>query len=366
MNCITPAARFMAAAILAVSLFPAMSVADSLQAVSLQDGYEAHSIELGVPYGGSIAVNPQTPNQLYVSAGNYGEHTLLTIDTDTGTTRSLSPVIGNIGGLAVLNNGDIAITENLTSDTILRARDLDSDGAYFAPGEITELITPILADATFSGAQLAVAPPENDANIPAGSLVVQTADGGTSAELLVIRDPESSPAYYPVGEAWFAGFMYNGGIAFTSDGNVLCGISEFPVGRIDALVNANGNEQIDAGEAHELIGGDVLVNSLSDLTVSGDGRLVTTENSGTVRWFDLPNDLASGSVEASGVLAETNATYLSSVRIDAPQRPFVPGAAWPVATVYVGGYVSFPAATNLLAISPVPAPAAARDWALFQ
>lgn len=389
MNCITHAARrhrqphaqpqrsntpgnpqrahvFSGMALTALLLYPALTTADTLQAVSLADGYEARSIELGVPYGGSIAVDPDNPRQLYVSAGNFGEQTLLTVNTDTGATHTLSPVIGNIGGLAVLTNGDLAISENLASETILRARDLDADGAYFSTGEITELIAPILADANFTGAHLVVAPPNNAAQIPAGSLIVQTADGGNLSELLVIRDPETSPAYYPPGAAWFDGFTYNGGVAFAPAGDVLCGISEFPVGRVEALVNANGNNQIDAGESHELLGADVLINSISDLTASGDGKLMITENGGNVRWFDLPADLADGSIETSGVLVETNGGYLSSVRIDSPERPFTPGSAWPVATVYVGGFVTYLGATNLLAISPVPAPAAARDWSLFQ
>ncbi len=340
--------------------------ANSLEVTSLAPGYVAHSIELGVPFGGAVAQHPQDENILYCSAGNYASHTILEVRLDTGTTRTVTPKVGNVGGLAVLGNGDLAITDNddLTSDTILRARDLDADGAFFAPGEITELIAPILTGSSFTGAQLAVAPHGNAAGIPAGSLLVQTADG-TDSEILVITNPENAPAYYPAGAAWFSGFTYKGGIAFTPAGHVLCGISEFPTGRVAALVNSNGNDRIDTGEQHNIIDGSVLTNSISDIGASADGKLVVTENSGTVRLFNLPSDLSSGSARG-GILAQTNGNYISCACIDFPGRPFTQSAtAGSRATVYLGGFVTFPAATNLVAITPVAGPASARGWELY-
>jgi hypothetical protein len=353
------------AAAIAIFLSAAPSAADTLQAISLLPGYVAKPIQLGVPFGGAIAQNPQDENILYVSAGNYGAHTLLEVNVNTGVNRTISPVIGNIGGLAVLNNGDLAITENLTSETILRARDVDGDGAYFSPGEITELLTPILVDSTFTGAQLAVAPADNRAAIPAGSLLVQTADGAGLSEILIIENPETAPAWYPAGASWFSGFTYNGGIAFTDYGDVLCGISEFPVGRITALVNTNENNRIDAGETRDIVGPDVLENSISDLSSAAYGVTAVVENSGTVRTFNIPENPLTDALPTVGVLAETNATYLSSARFNFPNRSFGQYVGDPVATLYVGGYVTFPAATNLLAISPTTPPASAKEWQLF-
>jgi len=355
---------FAAAAVLAWA--PGCLHADSIIAESLSAGYQASSIELGQPFGGSIAQHPTNANLLYVSYGDFAFHKVMAVALDTGSTRTVTPYLGNVGGLAVLNNGDLAISENddFTSDTILRARDLNGDGDFIDVGEITELIAPILTTAgNFTGAQMTVAPAGNAAGIPAGSLVVQTADGGTNSELLVIENPETAPAFRPVGGGFYTGFTYNGGVGFSHEGHVICGVSEFPVGRIDALVNTNGDMDIDAGEAHTIADGTMLTNSLADLSVTADGRVITSENGGTIRSFQLPGDLLTGMATPS-VLAVTNASYISTVRVDFPDRPFgsAPGAR---STLYAGGYVTFPAATNLLAIKAL-APASVEDWRLFE
>ncbi len=342
------------------------AIADTLEITTLAPGYLAHSIELGVGFGGAIAQHPADENILYASVGPYSMHSILEVQLDTGTTRTVTPVVGNVGGLAVLANGDLAITDNddFTSDTILRARDLNADGDWLDAGEITELIAPILTNGSFTGAQLTVAPAGNQAGIPAGSLLVQTADGGTNSEILVIQNPESNPAYYPSGAAWFSGFNYNGGLAFTPEGHVVCGISEFPAGRVAALVNTNADDNIDAGEFNDIVTTSQLTNSISDLGTTGDGKLITSENGGTIRMFQLPDNLLAGTATGT-VLAETNAGYVSSARVDFPARPFTRGAASPLATVYIGGFVTFPAATNLLAITPKTGPSSAAGWELF-
>lgn len=363
-NRITHGAAFAAA--FAV-LMPPAAFADTLTASYIAPGYFAHSIELGVPFGGAVAQHPEDEGLLFVSAGNYANHTILEVQLDTGTTRTITPKVGNVGGLAVLNNGDLAITDNddSSSDTILRARDLNGDADFLDEGEITELIQPILTGSSFTGAQLAVAPGDNASGIPAGALLVQTADGDNS-EVLVISNPEDAPAYYPPGAAWFSGFTYNGGLAFTPEGNVLCGISEFPIGRIAALVNLNGNDRIEPGEHHDIVDGSVLENSISDIGASADGKVIVSENSGTIRMFQLPEDLLAGTA-TGGVLAETNGTYVSCARVDFPDRPFIRlDGSRPRATVYLGGFVSYPAATNLLAITPLAGPASARGWELYE
>lgn len=352
------------AAVCAVGFSAAPAQADTLSADFLAPGYTAESIELGVPFGGAVAQHPGKAHILYVSAGNYGEHTILEVNTDTGTTQTVSPVVGNVGGIAVLDNGDLAITENMIQDTILRARDLDSDGLFLSAGEISTLIAPPGEPGTFTGEQVTVVPADNAAGLPAGTLLVQTAEGGAGSDLLAIINPESAtPAYLPATGGWFSGYIYNGGIGFSPVGHVIMGESAFPVGRVLALVNANNNDRIEAEEAHEIVGFDTLEDSISDLAVSGDGLLVTTENSGLVRWFDLPADLSTQTVQTSGVLALTNGVYLSSARLREPAKSFRSGAPWTATTsLLLGGYVSYPAATNLLVIKPVPAPASACGW----
>jgi len=354
------------AAAIAACLLAAPGHADELQANTLAPGYSARSINLGVPFGGAIAIHPAKPRILYVTYGNYSDHRVLRLDLDTGTTATVTPVVGNAGGLAVLANGDLAIADNFdqTSDTLLGAHDANGDGDFLDAGEITELITPILDGGNFTGAQMAITPEQNRAGLPAGTLLVQTADGGSDSEILAIASPDTAPAFRPAGGAFYSGFTYNGGLTFSPAGDVLCGISEFPTGRVMALVNANGNETIEPGEAHEIIGAGVLTNSIADLAATADGKVLTSENSGAIRMFTLPADLTSGQQATPGVLAETNGTYISAVRADNPAAQFSPGAKRR-ATLYIGGYVTFPAATNLLAITP-DGPTAAEDWQLFQ
>ncbi len=334
-----------------------------LEALDLAPGYTARSIDIGIPVGGAMAFHPTNPDLMILSAGNYGEQILLEFNLDTGTTRPLSPVIGNIDGIAILNNGDIALTENMTSNTILRLRDLTGDNAYFDDHEITELIAPIGVDFAFTGAHMIVAPPGNDAGIPAGSLLVQTADGPGAAEILIIQNPETAPAYFPPDDAWYHGFTYNGGIAFSPHGHVICGVSNFPVGQVLALLNSNNDNRIDATEAHEIVSADTLTNSISDLAVSRDGIMITAENSGDIRWFQLPDDLTAGATTADGILAVTNGVYLSRVLLDNTDGDFGSDGHGPAPTVYISGFAGYPAAPNLLAITPASAPpASAKGW----
>lgn len=348
----------------AVTTAPAQLVITSAPA-----GFTVSSLELGQPFAGALAFDPQDPTRLYASVGAFGATHVLRVDTTAGTTASVTGEFGNIGGLAVLSNGDLAITENFTSETIFRAHDLNSDGDFLDTGEVTELIAPILTDGNFTGAQLAVAPAGNAAALPAGALLVQTADGLTSSELLAIEAPDgSSPIYRPAGAAWFSGFQYNGGLAFTPQGNVIAGESQFDfftfasTGYIRALVNSNADDDIDAGESNVLVGTAQLGAGLSDLTVTAEGQVFFTENGGLVRTFPLPADLLSGSSTPS-VFAQTNGTYLSAVRVDRPAR-FIGGGA--PAKLYVGGYgPGFAQASNLLVFQAAP-PSVAEGWELFQ
>ena len=81
------------------------------------------------------------------------------------------------------------------------------------PGEVTELIAPILDGGDFTGSQARLVPAGHP-SLPAGSVLVQTADGSGLGEMLAITDPLGSPAYIPSGSAFFTGFDYNGGFDF--------------------------------------------------------------------------------------------------------------------------------------------------------
>src|SRR5690606_25302707 len=114
--------------------------------------------------------------------------------------------------------------------------------------------------------------------------------------------------------------------------------------------------------ARDIVTSASLPNSIADLSVSADGLLLTSENSGTIRQFELPETL--DETVTGSVLAETNGTYLSTARLDS-SRKFKSETAGADGTLYIGGYVTFPAATNLLAITRSTT-AAAHAWQLYE
>ncbi|MCX7964425.1 MAG: hypothetical protein D6691_11875 [Candidatus Hydrogenedentota bacterium] len=363
-------ASLLAAMLCTVAVHPVVGA--QIHILSVPAGYTTGSIELGVPFAGSLAPLPSDPTKLYVSVGSYGAQSIALVDTVGASIQIVASGFGSIGGIAVLSNGDLAITENATSETILRAHDLTNDGDFLDPGEITALISPILADSPFgfTGAQIALAPAGNAAAIPAGALVIQTADGETSSELLVVENPETSPAFRPAGGAFFSGFQYNGGIDFSNSGHVIMGEGMFDMltftssGRIYALVNTNADAVIGAGEWNVLVSETQLAAGLSDLAISKEDDVFTVEGSGTVRTFALPPNLLSGSATPA-VFAQTDSPYLSTVRFDDKTKTFAPGATAPSARLYLGGYASdWTAATNLVWIQPQPT-SHIENWAIY-
>ena len=361
----SPISRLTTIAATILALTTALANADSLVVAALPTGYTAGSVELGQPYAGALAVDPSQPRTLYAATSYFGSHDILKVDADSGTTRVVATGFGNIGGLAVLANGDLAITENFTSDTTFRARDLDSDGAFLSPGEVTELIPPTFHDGNFSGAQLATAPAGNAAGIPAGALVLQSADGGTSGELLVILDPGTAPAYAPADAPFADGLNYNGGFGFDSSGNLIVGSAGFLTGEILAMVNTNNNDRIDPGERNVIVPAPSLGLGVSDLAVSAEDFVFFGENSGFVKSFNLPAQLLTATA-IPAVFAQTNSTYLSTLRLDVPVRSFAPGASQPAARLYMGGYLpGFASATNLVFIEPQSV-SSVPDWQVYE
>lgn len=352
--------------------YAGLASADHIAFTTVPSGYQAGSIELGVPFGGALAASSADPTKLYAAIGTYGNMQVVRIDTVTETTSVVATGFAAIGGLAVFPNGDLVITENASLDTILRAHDGNADGDFLDTGEVTELIAPILADGgNFTGAQVTIAPAGNAAAIPAGSVLVQTADDQTSSELLVVENPLSSPAYRPNGGAFFSGFQFNGGVAFDVAGNLIMGESLFDwltftsSGRIYGLVNLNGNEAIEPGESHVIVPESLLTFGLSDLAVSAENDVYFTESSGNIRRFALPPNLLTDTATPS-VFASTTASYLSVCRFDDPTRSFAPNTTLPRARLYVGGWTpSWVSATNILWLEPIPANSSIREWVMY-
>lgn len=336
---------------------------------SLADGYSSRSLELGRPFSGSIAQHPTNPDQIFVSAGFFGSVSILAVDLNSGTTSTVATGFGSIGGMAFLNNGDLAITENFSSASIFRARDGNADNDYLDAGEVTELIVPILnPGGSFSGAQVAVAP----AGVPglaAGTLLVQTADGTTNSEILAITNPGTSPAYAPPNAAYYSGFEYNGGLAFTPEGHVVAGISEFPTGRVVRLVDGNSDGQIEPGEVDQVAGAAQVTDGIADLAVTADRRVLYGGNASGFGAGDaqvLSIALPAVPFQAAPnptLFAQTTGAYVSAVRLADPAKVFTPGAAINRTRLYLGGYnADFSQATNLVIVEPAAAPSSVRDW----
>lgn len=340
--------------------------AKTLHVQSVPPGYTSRSVELGLPFSGAVAQDPSNENRIFVSVGSFGSQSILAVNLETLTTATVASGFGNVGGMAVLANGDLAVTENFFLSTILRAHDANGDGDFLDTGEVSELIAPILVDSYFTGSQVALAPAGNASGIPAGALLVQTADGQTSSEVLLVDGPCGSPVYRPAGGAFFSGFEYNGGMAFDPAGNLILGASGYMSGRILALVNANADERIDAQEAHVLVDPSKLTLGIADLAVSKENRLFFGENSGTLKYVDLPADLASNSASPAG-FAQTDAVYLSTVRLAFPERSFAPAAATYTTRLYLGGYVApFDQTTNLVVIEPAAPKAGVAEWECYR
>lgn len=350
--------------------FAVSASAATLAVHSLPAGYTTSSLSIGQPYGGALAVDPVVQTRIYVAVGFFGNESIVKVDSTLGTTTTVAVGIGDIGGMTVMSNGDLALTENGTSQTILRAHDSDADGDFLDAGEVTQLIAPILADSGFgfTGTEITVASAGNASAIPAGSLVIQTADGGTSGDILVVLNPTTAPSFRPAGDSYFTGFGYNGGIAFDPAGNLIMGESAYPNGRIYGLVNTNADDHISSGESHILVETAAIPNGIADLAVSQDGRVFYGGNQTSfgsadakVFAFQLPANLLTGTGSPSP-FATTNAAYISTLRFDDATKTFTAGANSNTARLIVCGLDSaFNGFSNLVLIKP-NALSGVADW----
>lgn len=337
-----------------------------LEVTSLPAGFTVKSVEIGLPINGAAAPLPHSPESVYIVVGDYfSDKDILRVNIITGTFETVATLSGSIGGMAVLSNGDLILTENQLTDAVYRARDLDNDGKFFSQGEITVLLAP--ENGNFTGAQTIIAPPNNASAIPEGSLLIQTADGGNNSKIYIIADPESeSPVLRPVTGAYYSGFEYNGGIDFDVAGNLIVGISEYPVGgKILALVNSNGNETIEPEETGLLLSNASLPDSISDLTVSSSDVVFFGGNSGTIKHFPLPENRLSSAPSPTPFL-ETNSGYISVVGFLNGHRPFAPFTENPASMIVIGN-IGWDSPTNFLLITPEPPVTSAvlDDWSLY-
>jgi len=350
--------------LLSICLFSFLPVCypQTLTFTSVPRGYLDGSTPLPRSFAGGLGTNPVDDSLLFVSVGTYLDTQIARIDLETGSATIVAHgPFGNIAGIAVLNATQMVLVDNASAPggppdkTILLASDINTDGDFDDEGEITELIAPILTGFFgWSGAQARVAPPGNPCGIPSGSVLIQTADGGGTGEILVITNPLGIPAYRPAGGSFFNGFDYNGGFDFDSQGHLVLGTATVtdPIlftisGRIHSLINGDKDDVIEEGEANIIVDTDQLPSGISDLILDGedDGFCVS---GGTVYTFREPADPLHETTTVSA-FATTNSYFLSGIMINSKDLPFDANSGPRGATLVIGGGFG---ETNLLTLKP--------------
>lgn len=335
----------------------------TLEFTSVPEGYLPGSIALPDSFAGALAIDPNNENVLYASLGAFGDNDVARILLDSGSVEMVADgPFGNVAGIAVLSATQLVLVDNgfaaggPPDQTILLAQDLDGDGDFEEAGEITELITPILTGFFgFSGAQAEVVPPGNPQGLPSGSVVIQTADGGGGGELLVVTDPLGTPAFRPLGDSFFTGFDFNGGVEFDNEGRLIVASAivvdptAFTIaGRVYGLDNLDGNEQIDETEFGVIVPTSTLPSGISDLALDGDDDGFCTSG-GDLKTFAIPADVLVGSSTPT-TFATFNTTFVSGLAMSSQVRPFEPFSGPRGSTLIIGGGFS---ETNLLTLKPL-------------
>lgn len=352
--------------------------AQTIQVTNIVAGYEVGSITLPDVFAGGLAADPSNDQLIYASVGSFHNNSIARIDLTDGSAQTVAAgPFGSILGIVAISPTALVLVESdaptgggTTTDTLILARDFNpQDGDFDDPGEIGELIAPILTNSgNFNGAQARLVPPGNPSGIPSGSILLQTADGNGLGELLVITSPLTAPAFRPLGAPYYAGFDYNGGMDFDSQGRLMMGTVEGAgfTGEIHGLVNTNADEDTDAGESHTLLAG---VNGMADLVIDAEDDVLFAGADASfvaaVQTFHVPADPLTGTVSPT-TLAETDSGFMLGILINSKTRPFEPGPVAGGATLLVGGLTgSFTGATNLLTLTPT-APLGARQWRAYE
>lgn len=362
---------------LLVSLSSIPVFAQELHFTSVPAGYRAGSIALPRGFAGAMAADPTDPHFIYASLGDYGQNDLARINVYTGAVTTVAHNrFASLNGIAPISRTKIVCIDNfggnagMPNDTILLLSDNNTDGDFDDAGEISELISPILTSTGgfgFTGAQARIAPANNAANIPAGALVLQTADGGASeAEVLVVKDPLTTPAFLPSGGAFFDGFDFNGGLAFDIAGRLIIGEQTSFIGAIHCAIDSNSDGVIGAGESNILAAAQT---SLADVAVDAEDDVFFCAGNGTslaLRTFRLPSDPLTSQPQTPADFAVTDSSYLTAVVVSSLGKPFTPGTGAGGAVLLTGGWtLDFQSARNLLTLTP-DGPSAATAWEAYR
>lgn len=308
---------------------------------SLPPGYIAGQIPLGAGNSASaLAPDPEDENFIYV-AGMFGTvRRIVRLDLRDGqrTVVFTCPTTVSVSGFAVLRADVMFISDNLNEQIYLLRDTNPPDGDFDDPGETRDLIEPILTNpgGDWTGtAVLIVRSGANRLSLPAGTVLFQTEDGGTTeSEVLAVVDPLTTPAYQPPGGAFFSGFNYGGGLAIDSNGRLLVASSFYPeTGKVWICEDASEDGVIGEGESN------ILVPRASATTESAglSGLAIDTTDNGYVcvgagfgatartdiQTFTLPSDPLHTTTTVR-TFATLNSPYVSAVIFNTTSRWFMP------------------------------------------
>lgn len=361
-----PRSRFACAlAMFAAAAAAPIARAQTIEFFEVPAGYEAGSIDLPDSFGGALAADPHHHDVVYAAIGEYQHMSLARVDLTSGTVTVVADgPFGAISGIAPFSGRHIAVIDSDDApggprgETILLLEDRDADGDFNGHDEIHQLIHPILADGgDFTGSQAHVVPKKNPKGIKSGSLMFQTADGDSRAELLSIKSPLKKPRYDLHGRPFFAGFDFNGGFDFDSLGRVVMGTvtGDTFEGKIYLISDVNGRHHVQAGhnEAAVLVSGE---GGCSDLTIDHQDHVYFAgfdeDFFPAIRTFGLPHN-ATDHIASVSDFADLDAGFISAVVINTKDRSFAPDSGAGGATMVMSGFDAFfDPANNLLTLTP--------------
>lgn len=375
-----------------LAALPLTGMSQTISFTHTPQNYIAGSIDLGQGFAGAITVDPDNPDIIYASVGYWQHMSVVRINlSDESVETAASGYFGSIGGMAapgpnqliILDNDDNT-TSSIPGETILLCTDKNTDGDFDDPGEIEELIQPILTSGgDFTGAQAMIVPDGDPYGIPSGSMIFQTADGSGNSEVCIVTEPTSSTTaqFFPAGVAFFSGFDYNGGLAFDWQGRLYCGAANDSwTGEVYALVNLDYDNKIDPGEYNDVVTSETLFGGISDITMADRSSLLVATNPWT--GMQIKNCEIEYQETMNGVnileddvpltdFADTDSPWITNILINSKDYWFFPiqpttGDGDPFATLIIGGYASgWAPATNLLTLQET-VDSSVEEWGLYR
>jgi len=363
-------------------LSPPQSSAAELQFLQPPTGYSVGKVSLGEGnIAFALAPDPADARFIY-AAGLFDFESRIVrlgLRTSSQTVVCNCPSTVSVGGFAVYTTDTMFVSDSWNHQ-LLVLRDRNADGDFDDAGEIERLIEPILTDLPSGWTGNAVAIVWSAANrlgLPAGTVLFQSEDGGTTGgEVLAVVDPLTSPVYQPAGGAFFAGFNYGGGIAVDARGRLVVGSSFYPdPGKVWFGEDLSGDGAIGPDESSILV--DDLAaggtgKGLSGLAVGADNRAFACVNDTVssqpvvrIQTLRIPWNFHRGlsPVETFGIL---NAGYVSSIIFNGA-KSFAP-AAIDGATMVIAASGPPPNYENydyLLTLTP-NGPLRVRQWQQYE